>query len=230
MSAQPKPAPFVVAPRAVVETKAPWMQPARAVVTRQPSWLKMQPYVAEAPPPSVRQPSIQPGSKSRPSMAAVQMPSSAPPRSVRPSVPPPASSRHGAPIIQSTREVELEAEVAALHTELARVIDESERVRARVMEESEPQVVALALAIARRVVGRELTTDPGLVQHWIQEALGTLPEGAVYVAKDVKPEEGQTVDVSLPKGTAELRDGASTVAIGAEPRIEAMADALGIDP
>lgn len=125
--------------------------------------------------------------------------------------------------------MELEAEVAALHAELARVIDEAERVRVRVMEESEPAVIALAVAIARRVVGREVKTDSGLIQHWIKEAMGTLPEGAVYVAADVTPEEGQSVDPALARGTAEIRDGASTVTVGAEPRIEALADALGVD-
>ena len=46
-----------------------------------------------------------------------------------------------------------------------------ESLRVRVLEASEPQLVKLAMAVAGRVVGRELQTDPTLVASWAREAV-----------------------------------------------------------
>ena len=142
--------------------RATWMTPGAPRVQK-PSWLKLAPVPApvEAAPP-------------------VEVIASVPPREMRPSLPPPPSSRRiPPPQIQTTRELELESEVLQLRTELARVVAENENMKARVMEESEPAIVALAMAIARRVVVREVTADPTLVHAWVREAQGLMPKGRV---------------------------------------------------
>lgn len=178
-------------------TRPPWMTPGAPRVTK-PSWLRLTPYAEPEPPPS---PPVQ------------LLPSIPPPRSMRPSVPPP-SSRRKPPQIQTTRELELESEVALLHNELQRVTSEAESMRARVMEESEPAIVALAVAIAKRVVGREVDADPALLKAWIDEALGMLPDAEVALSADGR--------------AAVVTSGDSTVEVGAEARMAAIADALGV--
>lgn len=192
--------------------RANWMTPG-APRAQKPSWLKLAAVAPEPPPPPIE-----------------VIPSVPPPRSMRqPSIPPPPSSRRHPPAqIQTTRELELESEVVQLQSELQRVIAESENLKARVMEESEPAIVALALAIAKRVVGREVAADPSLVHGWVREAQGLMPNGTLHVASDIEM-DGAVTDPSLAPGTAEMRDGASAIAIGADARMDAMADALGVD-
>jgi hypothetical protein len=191
------------------------MQPGAPRVAK-PSWLRVPAYVPTPPP-----------------MQAVVVPpqvvTSVPPPRSKPSVPPPSSRRIPPAQIQTTREVELESEVVALHNELSRVIAESETMKARVIEESEPEILSLALAIAKRVIGRELATDPTLIRSWIAEARGVLPNGQVFVAADVPPNDGDVVDALLPPGSAEVREGASAIAVSADARTAAIADALGVD-
>lgn len=203
-------------------SRAPWMSPG-APRAAKPSWLRVPAYVEESelthpeppPPPPIE--------------VIASIP---PPRSLRrPSVPPPSSRRHPAPQIQTTREVELESELVALHNEYQRVVAESENMRARVMEESEPAIVGLALAIAKKVVGRELATDPRLLQAWVREALGLMPNGEVFAAPDLAMDQDleATTDALLQPGTAEIRDGAAAIEVSADARLASMADALGVE-
>lgn len=55
---------------------------------------------------------------------------------------------------------ELAPQVQAMHGRLARTIEELTGLRPRLRHEAESDVVALALAIARRILHRELTVDP----------------------------------------------------------------------
>lgn len=195
--------------------RANWMSPG-APRAQKPSWLRLAavsaPAASPAPPP------------------VEVIPSEPPPRSFRqPSMPPPPSSRRVPPHIQTTREVELESELVQLHAELQRVMTENENMKARVMEESEPAIVALALAIAKRVVGREVAVDPQVVHAWIREAQGLMPSGSVYVASDIEGVENAQIDATLAAGTAEVRDDGSVIVVGADARMAAMADALGVD-
>lgn len=193
---------------------ASWMKPGAPRVQK-PSWLRMAPAVVETPViPQVEVLSSEP-----------------PPRSFRaPSMPPPSSrGHHPTAQIQTTRELELESELVHLHNEFQRIFHENETMQARVMEESEPAIVALALAIAKRVVGRELTADATLVHAWVREAQGLMPAGSVHVAPGIEGVEGAVIDPTLPPGTAEVRNGGSVIAVGADARIAAMADALGVD-
>lgn len=200
--------------------KAPWMTPGVPRIAK-PSWLRFEPAppsVPEPPPPTPLPAALPP---------SVELLSPLPPprTSLRPSMPPP-SRRMPPAQIQTAREIELEGEVAHLRAELERAKDETEAMRARVMEESEPAIVSLALAIAKRIVGREVTKDPALMHVWVREAQGLLPRGELFVAPDVKGLDAE-VDPLLSPGTAEVRDGASVVTVGADARVAAMADALG---
>ncbi|MFO0738523.1 MAG: FliH/SctL family protein [Labilithrix sp.] len=196
--------------------RANWMSPG-APRAQKPSWLRLAAVSAPA------------ASPSPPPIVEV-IPSEPPPRSFRqPSMPPPPSSRRVPPQIQTTREVELESELMQLHAELQRVMTENENMKARVMEESEPAIVALALAIAKRVVGREVAADPQVVHAWIREAQGLMPSGSVYVASDIEGVESAQIDATLAAGTAEVRDDGSVIVVGTDARMAAMADALGVD-
>ena len=81
-------------------------------------------------------------------------------------------------MISSAREVELEGEVAALRGELTKLASMLDSVRATVIEESEPEIVRLALAVAKRLVGREVTADPTILHRWIEEGAKSLPNRA----------------------------------------------------
>lgn len=215
---------------------APWARPGAPRVSGRPSWIGM--------------PRVTPGSVAPPPHAPSMPPPSEGPRRpsqsmIAPSIVPlaRASAPPSSPIIQSARELELEREVLALREEVARLAVELASVRARVLEESEPEVVRLAVTVAARVVGRELATEPSLVTGWIQDGLAALPgkEALVAVAPDVAAAVAPdalaaaasgarvVVDAGLRPGTCELREGATVVPIGAGERIAAISDALGVD-
>ena len=138
---------------------------------------------------------------------------------------------------------------AALREEnaaLAARLDEAARalgpLRAQALREAEPELVRLALAVAERVVGRELTTDPALVVGWAREAVEALltREGLVVtvspdVAAAAPPEAWAralatphtlAVDAALPPHACSARAGAATVDAGLSARLSAMRDAL----
>ena len=56
-----------------------------------------------------------------------------------------------------------QAQSAALAQELARSLEDLTRVRAEMIRHTEKQMVQLALAVARRVVHREVSLDPNLL-------------------------------------------------------------------
>jgi len=147
----------------------------------------------------------------------------------------------GGPMISSAREVELEGETLALRAEVAKLNAQLSSVKSVVIEESEPEIVRLPLAIAARIVGREVNADPAMIHGWIEEGARILPnrgEVSVIVSPDVSALLGSTedlngrpivVDGSLPPGSCELREGSASVNVGADARLAAMADALGAD-
>lgn len=219
-------------------TPAPWTRPGAPRVSGRPSWIGMPraavPACAQS---QVRAPSTPPPSeRGRENVPSVIAPAIVPIERV--SVPPPS------PIIQTGRELELERELLALREETARLAVELASVRARVLEESEPEIVRLAVTVASRIAGCELATDPALVLEWIREGFAALPgkeDVVVAVAPDIAaaipPEalEGAAtaakvvVDAALRPGSCELREGASAVPIGVRERIAAISDALGVD-
>lgn len=128
----------------------------------------------------------------------------------------------------------LAAHVTALAQTLA-------STRARVLEASEPELVHLALVIAERVVGRELSADPTIVTEWAREALACLasredatlaisPDLGAAVPPDawtraVGPRQ-VTVDPALSQGSCVVKAGASTADASLATRLAAVRDAI----
>lgn len=146
-----------------------------------------------------------------------------------------------APSIASTREIELENEILSLRGEIAKLALALSSVRSSVVEEAEPEIVRLALAVASRIVGREVAADPTVLAQWVEEGARVLPnrsEMTVAVAPDIADLLGETerlagrpllVDPNLTPGACEVREGVSVAEVGADARLAAMADALGVD-
>jgi hypothetical protein len=136
----------------------------------------------------------------------------------------------------------LREENAALAARLDEATRALESLRAQALRDGESELVRLALAVAERVVGRELTTDPALVAGWAREALEALltREGLVVtvspdVAAAVAPAAWEralaapytlVVDAALPPHACSARAGAATVDAGLGARLAAMRDAL----
>lgn len=222
-----------------VHSPAPWTRPGVPKSVARPSWMSLPRPVAIAP--AERPPSVPPVSApvdSEPSMRSV-LPSMVPPSgSMR------AMSRPSMAAIQTRREVELESEAAALRVEVARLAQLLATVRARVLEESEPEIVRLAVAVAERVVGREVSLEPSLIVSWIKEGMAVLPgvgEIVVTVASDVAEalspdptgamlgDARLVVDPALPPGSCRVHEGAMSIEVGKLARLASIADALGVD-
>ena len=135
----------------------------------------------------------------------------------------------------------LRSEHAALTERVEALSSSLIATRSEVLEASEPELVRLALAIAERVVGRELATSPALVAEWAREALACLSsrDGAtVTVSSDIAetvPAEAWTavgvnspvtVDSSRPAGSCVARSGASSADASLDARLSAVRDAL----
>ncbi|MFM7295769.1 MAG: FliH/SctL family protein [Planctomycetota bacterium] len=132
------------------------------------------------------------------------------------------------------------------HRALQSRLDEAERslepLRAQVLQEGEADLVELAMAVAARVVGRELSTDPALVATWAREAVAILlsREGLVVtvsadVAADVAAEVWErslatphtlVVDPSLPPQSCEVRAGPASAQAGLDARLSAVRGAV----
>ncbi len=134
---------------------------------------------------------------------------------------------------------------AALREQVAEMAGAMARLRRQVLEASEGELVKLALAIAERVVARELSVSPNLVAVWAREAIDALAakdEVVIAVARDVASEVGADpwaaiglahqvlADPQLAPGAIEVRTPQGIVAIGTEARLTAVATALGVIP
>ncbi|MEM9692968.1 MAG: FliH/SctL family protein [Myxococcota bacterium] len=136
-------------------------------------------------------------------------------------------------------EVAGQAEIQEAQRQLAAVLDEAENHRRQVLESSERHVTELALAIAERIVGRELRTDPAIVSSWVHQGIGALHGEDILhirVSTDVAQAlEGSSLrvpvetDPSLPAYSCRIHGRQGRVDAGLRARLEAMAEALGID-
>jgi flagellar assembly protein FliH len=137
----------------------------------------------------------------------------------------------------------LRGELDAAHAMASEARQALAEVTERTLEDAESELVKLALAIAERIVGRELATSPELIIGWAREALAasTLGEGLVVavsadVASAVDPEHWEELaprliaDASLPPSTCELRDGTTTVVVGGGDRLDLAAAQLAAVP
>lgn len=145
-----------------------------------------------------------------------------------------------------SRERALSFEADALRNSLASALDELARLGRTTREECEPECVALALLIAARVVGRELTTQPSLALAWTRDAMAELcsadegsdtvtvalgPELAALAdawSTDLGPDVKVSVDFRLPGRACEVRGASTKLAVGPQTRLMAVADALGV--
>ncbi len=75
---------------------------------------------------------------------------------------------------EAAAHAQAQAQVADLAGRLARSVEEVTGTRQRMRHESEQEIVALALAIARRVLHRELTIEPEAVLGLLKAALERL--------------------------------------------------------
>lgn len=99
------------------------------------------------------------------------------------------------------------AEVRARVASLEWVLDALAAPLQAVDEAVEQELVALAVAVARQIIRRELRTDPGEVVAAVREALAALPSAARDVRIVLHPEDAAIVReaLSLPEGERRWR-------------------------
>jgi len=79
---------------------------------------------------------------------------------------------------------------------LGRSLTELANLRAKLREEAELDVVQLSLAIARRILHRELSVDPGAIQALVQVALERLARQELYRVR-IHPAQADALQVAL---------------------------------
>jgi len=91
---------------------------------------------------------------------------------------------------QAAGRQEMAAQLQAMESRLARSIEEITGLRSRFRHEAEEDVVALALAIARRILHRELTVAPDALLGLVKAALEKIETREVHrvrVSRDDAP-------------------------------------------
>jgi hypothetical protein len=210
-----------------------WMPEAAAVVSR-PSWMaramSTRPPAPSLPPPTTVSvpPSMVPpsGLEAEPTELIFPM-----------AMPPPAA----VDIATSTALAALSDENAGLRAQVAEMAATMAGLRRQVLEASEGELVKLAVAIAERVILRELQTDPSILVGMARDAIETLAakdEVVIAVARDVPQRLPATawdavgveymvqVDPQLAPGGIEVRTPQGIVAATPEARLGAVAQAL----
>jgi flagellar assembly protein FliH len=97
---------------------------------------------------------------------------------------------------QGAARKELEAELDTMAVRLARTIEELSGMRQRFRHEAEEEVIALALAIARRILHRELTVAPEALLGLLKAALQKI-EAREVQRVHVRPEDVPLVQQHL---------------------------------
>lgn len=92
----------------------------------------------------------------------------------------------------------MNAQLEAVETRMARSIEEMSGLRQRFRQEAEEDVVALALAIARRILHRELTMAPNALLGLVKAALEKMGACEVHRVR-VSPEDAPLVKQYLDK-------------------------------
>jgi flagellar assembly protein FliH len=127
-----------------------------------------------------------------------------------------------------------------LRKALAETMSECVRLRRQILTEAEPELVELAIAIAERVVGRELRVDPSFVYAQVKEGISLLASKepislaispALADQIPVETWEAQCavavqVDPNLVHSSVEVRSGLGRVDVGTSARILAVAKAI----
>jgi hypothetical protein len=139
---------------------------------------------------------------------------------------------------------DLREENAELRRALEALTRELSRVRKETLEASEAELVRLACAVAERIVGQELSTDPGHIIGWAREGLAALDakENVVValapdLAQAVPLEQwsalggsaGVEIDPSLPAWSCEVRSRTAVATVSAVARMAQMKSELGAE-
>jgi flagellar biosynthesis/type III secretory pathway protein FliH len=146
-------------------------------------------------------------------------------------------------LVEDSPELEaLRQQNAQLEQTLAEAIAESCRMRKKILEESEGELVKLSLAIAQQVVGRELRANPELAIGWAKEAIEQLSSDdavTIAISPEVEPlfspekwlqiAPGVTVvvDATLQPGQTQVRSLHTRIGAGRVERAAAVIEALG---
>jgi hypothetical protein len=228
------------------DVPADWCAPNDSVPPMSlPSWLK--PEIASAPdpsrmPPIVAAPTMPPAPPpSRPHAARVEdrgdglLAVEGAPASV------PTPSRRFVPLPAPPMPCADPAEIEKLSAALVEAVAVGVRARREALAAAERDLVHLALAIAGKVVGREVAADPAVVARWAHEgirALGEQDQIAVAISPDLAERlpldewaralDGivPVVDRSLPPGGCEVRGSYGRVDAGLAPRLASVAETL----
>ena len=131
---------------------------------------------------------------------------------------------------------------AALAKKLAATLDDLMRVRAEMIRHTERQMVQLSLAVARRVVHREVSLDADLLLAMMRVALDRLSEAAkitvrlhpldhqsVSAAMAGAPQGGQVTlapDQRVPRGGCRIESEFGDIDAGVDAQIQEIARAL----
>jgi flagellar assembly protein FliH len=99
---------------------------------------------------------------------------------------------------QNAVQQELGGQVDAMAARLARTIEEVSGLRQRYRHEAEGDVIALAMAIARRILHRELTVAPEALLGLLKAALEKIEVREVHRVR-VRPEDAPLVQQHLDK-------------------------------
>ena len=97
---------------------------------------------------------------------------------------------------QAAARQEAAAQLDAMNGRLARAIEELAGLKARFRHEAEEDVVALSIAIARRILHRELTVSPDALLGLVKAALEKIELREVHRVR-VRPEDGPMVGQHL---------------------------------
>jgi flagellar assembly protein FliH len=111
---------------------------------------------------------------------------------------------------QAAARKETLAQIEAMNSHMARTIEEFSGMRQRFRHEAEEDVVALALAIARRILHRELTIAPEALLGIVKAALEKIEAREVHRVR-IRPEDALAVKQFLDK-------------MGLPQRVEVVAD------
>ena len=133
---------------------------------------------------------------------------------------------------------QLNQEVNMLRNQIAENVAQMGSMHRQIVESTERDVVRLALVIAERVIGREVRSEPSLIQTWVREALHALhakedatialsPALADILAPEMWRELGHViVDSTLEGLRCKVRRAESVVDIDVKSRLHPIASTL----
>lgn len=154
--------------------------------------------------------------------------------------PPPASTRMPPPSTRMAASTVGIEEVEALRRALSETVASAARARVDALEAAERDLVGLAIAIAERVLDREIAMSPSVVTGWARagiEALADKDDITIAIGPDlarlVPVEEWEAilprppiVDPTMGPAECEVRGKYSRIDEGLKARLAAVVDAL----